>query len=49
MTSQPGQQANTMHILLLNISRIKDIQTMKFGPLIECNKKNILLQKSCRK
>ena len=37
-----------MHILL-NISRIKDSQTMKIGQLIEYNKRNIFLQKSCRK
>ena len=38
----------TMHILL-NISRSKCNQTMKFGQLIECYKRNIFLQKSCRK
>ena len=32
-----------MHILL-NISRIKGKQTMKFGQLIEYNKRNIFLQ-----
>ena len=34
MTSQPGQQRITIHILL-NISRIKGNQTMQFGQLIE--------------
>ena len=48
MTSQPGQQTIIIHILL-NISRFKDNQTMKFGQLIEYNKRNILLQKSSRK
>ena len=36
MTSQPGIQASTMHILP-NISRNKDYQTIKFGKLIEYN------------
>ena len=40
MMSQPGQQTTTMHILH-NISRIKDKQ------LIEYNKRNKFLQKSC--
>ena len=34
MTSQPGYQAVTIHILF-NISRSKGNQTMKFGQLIE--------------
>ena len=34
---------------MLNISRIKGNQTMKFGQFIEYKKKNIFLQKSCRK
>ena len=37
-----------MHILL-NISRIKGNQKMKFGQLIEYNQGNIFRQKSCRK
>ena len=41
MTSHPGKQRITIHILL-NISRIKDNQTMKFGQLIEYPKRNIL-------
>ena len=48
MTLQPGQQRITINILV-NILRIKDNQTMKLGQLIEHNKRNIFLQKSCRK
>ena len=45
MASQPGEQ--TIAILVLpNISRSKGKQTMKFGPLIEYNKRNIFLEKS---
>ena len=40
MTSQPDSQRITTHILL-NISRIKGNQTMKFGQLIEHAKRNI--------
>ena len=36
MMSQPGYQTILIHILL-NISRSKDNQTVKFGQLIECN------------
>ena len=46
MTSQPGLQTVTIHILP-NISWSKDNQTMKFGQSIE-NKKNIFFQKSCK-
>ena len=46
--SQPGLQTIAIHILF-NISRSKDNQTMKFGQLIEYNKKNIFLQKLCGK
>ena len=42
MTSQPGEQRITTHILL-NISRVKDNQIMKFGQLIEHPKRNIFL------
>ena len=42
MTSQPGQQTVTIHILS-NISRSKGNQTTKFGQLIEYNKRNISL------
>ena len=48
MTSQPGYQTSTIHILP-NISRSKGKQSMKFGQVIEYNKRNISLQKSCRK
>ena len=48
MTSQPGLQAVAIHILL-NISQSKGNQTMKFGQLIEYNKRNIFLQKLCGK
>ena len=34
MTSQPGQQTIAIHILI-NISRTKGNQTIKFGQLIE--------------
>ena len=39
MTSQPGQQTMAIDILP-NISRSKDNQAMKFGQLIEHNKRN---------
>ena len=48
MTSQPGQQAIAIHILL-NISRSKGNQTMKFGQLIEYNMRNIFVEKSYTK
>ena len=48
MTSQPGLQTIAIHILS-NISQSKGNQTMKFGQLIEYNKRNIFLQKLCRK
>ena len=41
MTSQPGLQTIAIHILLN--------MTMKFGQLIEYNKRNIFLQKLCGK
>ena len=40
MTSQPGLQKIAIHILP-NISQSKGNQTMKFGQLIEYNKRNI--------
>ena len=46
MTSQSGKTV-TIHILP-NISKSQDNQTMKFGELIEYNKRNMFLQKSCR-
>ena len=48
MTSQPGSQ--TIAILILpDISQSKGNQAMKFGQLIEYNKRNIFLQKLCGK
>ena len=44
MTSQPGQQTIVIHILS-NILRSKGNQTMRFGQLIECNMRNIFLEK----
>ena len=35
--------------ILRNISRSKDNQKVKFGQLIDHNKRNIFLRKSCRK
>ena len=48
MASQPGKQTITIDILP-NISRNKGNPIMKFGQLMEYNKKNIFLQKLCRK
>ena len=45
MTSQPGYQTIVIHILP-NISRSIGNQTMKFGQLLECNIRNIFLEKS---
>ena len=47
MTSQPGLQTIAIYILL-NISQIKGNQKMKFGQLIEYNKRKTFLQKLCR-
>ena len=44
MTSQPGKQKIAIHILI-NISRSKDNQLMKTGQLLECNLRNIFLEK----
>ena len=44
MTSQSWKQTVTIHILS-SISRNKANQTMKFGQLLECNMKNIFLEK----
>ena len=43
MTSPPCQQRIRLHILL-NISRIKGKQTMKFSQLIEYNKRRFFLE-----
>ena len=48
MASQAGKQIIITH-LLPNISRSKDNKTMKFGQLIECNMRNIFLEKSYTK
>ena len=48
MTSQSGQQSIAIHILP-NISRSKDNQTMKFGQLIEYNKRETFVEKSYTK
>ena len=45
MTSQSGQQTIVIHILF-NISRSKGNHRMKFGQLIECNMRDIFLEKS---
>ena len=45
MTSQPGLQTIVIHILP-NISRRQGNQTVKCGQLIECNMRNIFLEKS---
>ena len=42
MTTQPGQQTITIHILS-NISSSKGNQGMKFGQLTEHSMRNILL------
>ena len=43
MTSQTGTQVITTHILL-NISRSKNNQAIKFGQLTEHNMRNALLE-----
>ena len=48
MTSQPILQTIAIHILS-NISQSKGNKTMKLGQLIEYNKRNIFLQKLCKK
>ena len=48
MTSHTEQQINSIHILL-NISRSKDNETMKFGQIKEYNTRNIFLEKSSAK
>ena len=45
MTSSTGKQIFKIHILP-NIFRIKSIQTMKFGQLIEYKMKNFFMEKS---
>ena len=48
MTSQPGSQTIAIHILP-DILQSKGNQIMKFGQLIEYNKRNIFVQKLCEK
>ena len=48
MTLEPGLQTIAIQILP-NISQSKGNQAMKFGQLIEYNKRNIFLQKLCGK
>ena len=48
MTSQPGLQTIPIQVLP-NISQTKDNQIMKFGQLIEYNKRNIFVKKLCGK
>ena len=45
MTSQPGKEIITMHILP-NVSITKVSQTMKFSQLTQYNMRNIFLEKS---
>ena len=48
MTSPPGKETIAM-LILPNISRSKGNQTMKFGQVIEYNKRNSFLEKSYTK
>ena len=48
MTSQPPFQTIAIDVLP-NISQNKGKQAMKFGQLIEYNKRNTFLQKLCEK
>ena len=48
MTSQPGSETIAIQILP-NISRSKGNQAMKFSQLIECDMRNIFLEKSYSK
>ena len=48
MTSQPDYKTTVIHILL-NVSRNKGNQTMKFRQLIKYNMRNIILEKSYAK
>ena len=48
MTSQPGLQTIAIHILR-NVSQSEDNHIMRFGQLIEYNKRKIFLQKFCGK
>ena len=48
MMSEPGLQTITIHTLP-NLSQSKGNQVMKFGQVIEYNKRNVFLQKLCGK
>ena len=48
MASQTGKQTIAIHILP-NSSRRKGNQAMKFGQILECNMRNIFLEKSYTK
>ena len=48
MTSEPGKQRFAIHTLY-NISRSKDIQTMKLGQLLEYSMRKIFHEKSYAK
>ena len=48
MASQSGKQTITIHRLPI-VSRSKDIHTMKFGQLIECNMRHTFIEKSYTK
>ena len=48
MVLQASLQTIAIHILV-NISQSKGNEIMKFGQLIEYNKRNFFLQKLCRK
>ena len=45
MMSQSWKKTTAMR-MLPNMSTSKDKQTMKFGQLTECNRRNIFLEKS---
>ena len=47
VTSQPGKQTIVIQILI--VSRSKGNQAVEFGRLIECNMRNIFLEKSYTK
>ena len=48
MTSKRGKQTIAIH-MLINISRSKNNQAIKFGQLIEYNMRNIFFEISCTK
>ena len=48
MTSERAQQTTAIHILT-NISRSKGNQTVILGQVKKYNKRNIFIQKSCKK